>query len=99
MPGLHHNERRDYIRMGMNIGLSVTRNGNGSVYSGRCLDLSHTGIQIETETALASGERIAIRLDLGNPKFQPVQASIEVLRVEEGADGCYSIAEKIPDSG
>ena len=81
MPGLHHNERRDYIRMEMNTGLAFRRDGTGTVYSGRCLNLSHTGIQIETETALAPGERIAMSLDLGNPKFQPVQASMEVLRV------------------
>jgi len=99
MPGLHHNERRDFIRMEMDTGLSFKRDGSATVYSGRCLDLSHTGMQIETETVLSTGERIAVSLDLGNPQFEPMRAHLEVLRVEERPDGGYLIAGKILDIG
>lgn len=92
MSGLHHNERRDYIRMEMDVPLSFTRDGAAGTLSGRCIDMSHTGMRIETRTLLSTGERINVDLDLGNPKFEPMRARLEVLRVVEHSDGTVTVS-------
>ncbi len=85
--------------MEMDTRLSFTRDGSDTVFSGRCLDLSHTGMQMETATALSAGERLAVSLDLGNPRFEPMHARIEVLRVEGLPGGRYRVAAKMLDIG
>lgn len=92
MSGLHHNERRDYIRMEMDAPLSFTREGAPGTHTGRCIDMSHTGMRIETGTPLSPGERITVDLDLGNPKFNPMRARLEVMRVVEHPDGTATVS-------
>ncbi len=94
MSGLHHNERRDYIRMEMDAPLSFTRDGYAGILTGRCIDMSHTGMRIETRIPLSPGERITVNIDLGNPKFEPMRARLEVLRVVEHPDGSVTISCK-----
>jgi len=68
--------------------------GSDKTYTGSCNDLSHTGINFVTEKALSQGQSLEITIETKNTKFEPMQATIEVVRVNL-TDNKYRVACKI----
>lgn len=89
------NEKRDYIRMAMNTCVSFTITGTPHRHTGICKNLSHSGIRVETDIDIKPGAVLNVTIDLGNPKFAPLKATVEVVRVDPIRNSCYSIGGKI----
>jgi hypothetical protein len=69
--------------------------GENKTYIGQCRNLSHSGIQFETEKAPPEGHSLEITIDTKSTKFKPMKAIIEIIRVEESTDNQYKVAGKI----
>jgi|GEM_PF-6694713 len=54
----NYSEKRDFIRM--HVDTPITLSKDGQSFSGICLDLSSTGMQVEASTALQLGDRVRI---------------------------------------
>jgi hypothetical protein len=62
---------------------------------GFCKDLSHTGINFVTGWALSEGQSIEVTLSTNNDTFEPMKASVEIIRVVSTENNKYDIAGKI----
>ncbi len=92
--GPDHNEKRDFYRMAVNADLTYNIQGETQSYTGKCKDLSHTGLFLETENAITKGQVLEVTIDSNNSQFEPMKATVEVIRVELASDK-YSIGCKI----
>jgi len=68
--------------------------GSNKTCTGSCKDLSHTGIYFVTEQALSEGQSLEITIDSKNTKFEPMEATVEVVRVD-AADNQYCVGCRI----
>ncbi len=88
-------ERRNHFRMTMNAELNYSIRGKKTTYKGTCKDMSHSGIKLETKKALTIGTVLNVEIDLGNKKFKPVKAELEVIRIEKAKSNHFAVAGKI----
>lgn len=88
-------ERREFHRMRINAELTYNIHGENRTFRGFCRNLSHTGIQFETANALAEGQSIVAILDSKDSRFKPLNASVNIIRIEKTDDKQYRIAGKI----
>ena len=93
--GKEFKERRNHFRMTMDAELTYIIRGKTTVNNGICKDLSHSGIKLETERALTIGTVLEVTIDLGNPKFKPIKAELEVIRIEKAKNNRFAVAGKI----
>jgi hypothetical protein len=85
-------EKRDYLRMNIDTEVSCRIKGANDEFTGKCKNLSHKGIQIETSKLLKAGDIIDITVQVaGGLKQQPLHAVLSVIRVEKNA-GLYTIS-------
>jgi c-di-GMP-binding flagellar brake protein YcgR len=96
MSGRSYVEKRDFPRMSIKADITYSVNGDGTRYSGQSNNLSHSGIQFVTESALSPGKSIEFRLASSDGKVEPLEAKVQVLRVE-AADDMYVVAGKITE--
>ncbi len=77
-----HNEKRDYMRMAMDIPITLTNAQISSSISGRCRDLSGTGMLVETEQALTIGDIFEVSVPSARPDLDlgSLDAEVEVTR-------------------
>ena len=92
--GTGHNEKRDFSRMPVNAELTYNIPGDNQTYTGVCNDLSHTGIFFITEQSLSNGQTLEVTIDSRDSKFEPMKATVEVIRVESSYNK-FSIGCKI----
>ncbi|MBI5664264.1 MAG: PilZ domain-containing protein [Nitrospirae bacterium] len=71
--------------------------GSSAVFKGQCKNLSHSGIQFETEKLLKEGTSLEITIDTKSDKFKPMNAAVEVLRIDPSEDSGYTVSGKISD--
>lgn len=90
----HYDEKRIFARLEVNTEVQFTLSDDMNTYRGQCRNLSHTGIQFDTEHALSKGKTINITVDTKNDKFDPMNAKVEVLRIEDH-DKQYRVSGKI----
>lgn len=90
-----YDEKRLYCRMDVDAEVTFTIPDDSSEYRGQCRNLSYSGIQFDTEHALSAGNTVKVTIDTKSDKFQPAQATVEVLRVETAENEQYRIAGKI----
>ena len=80
--GANFKEKREYARMAIDAELSCTLLGEGTSFSGKGRNISHSGIQFETDNLLAPGTSLEISIDSQSNKIMPMTATVNVLRVE-----------------
>lgn len=80
-----YSEKRDYIRMTINA--EVTLHFKGLEFSGVCVDLSSSGMQVQAQSQLAVGDVLAVHLPSPTPNLDPYNVDAEVVRVEDLGDG------------
>ncbi len=93
-----NNEKRDYIRMNIDAQIKCRIRSTKEVFTGRCKNLSHTGLQFLTSKHLKEGTEIDIILKindaLGRP---PLRARLAVKRINKIADQQYLVSGKLSD--
>lgn len=88
-------EKRAYQRMPIESPLTYSVDGQSNLYSGFCKNLSHSGIFFTTEQSLSKGQSISVTLGSKSEQFNPMKASIEIIRVQFSNDSKFGIAGKI----
>ena len=90
-------EKRRFFRMIIDVEMNCRTRGSDHTFTARCKNMSHIGIQIETDEALSEGTVIDMNIDTKNPKFAPMSATLTVLRVEASSDSKFLVACKMDD--
>ncbi|MEW6600379.1 MAG: PilZ domain-containing protein [Nitrospirota bacterium] len=80
--GPQYSEKRLFCRIPITAELTYTKQGEKTLFKGICKNLSHSGIQFETRELLAEGAFLEITIDTKSDKFQPMNASIRVIRID-----------------
>lgn len=77
-----YDEKRNFIRMKVDTRISFTKIDGRERYEARCRNLSGTGMLLETEKKLSMGERLRVTIPSEGPNFEPLDAIVEVVRVD-----------------
>lgn len=80
-------ERRDLFRMGIRSPVKITGLSDGREEMGEVLDLSGSGLAIESRASFAIGDNFQVKVVPDKPIFMPLIADVEVIRVEQGDEG------------
>jgi hypothetical protein len=75
--------------------LTFAVKGEGAAFKGHCKNLSHSGIQFETATHLKEGTTLEITIDTKSEKFKPMNATVQVLRIDPLENSGYTVSGKI----
>ena len=75
--------------------LTYSLPSESKMYTGQCNNLSHSGIQFRTEKLLQEGTSLEVTIDTKSEKFKPMNAIVEILRVESADNNEYNVAGKI----
>ncbi len=97
MSGQNNSEKRDFPRMAIGTELTFNISGENKTFKGFCKNLSHTGIQFDTAEALSEAKLLEVVIDSKTDKFQPMKATINVIRVEQITDKQYRVSGEILD--
>ncbi len=89
-----YDEKRNFIRMCMECPMTFTRY-SGSVHTATARDLSGSGLGFVTDQALTLGEVLAVRVVPGQAVVAPLQAEVEVVRVQPAEPEGYDIGVTI----
>lgn len=87
------NEKRDYIRMRMDA--PVTLLHQGQKLPAICLDLSSTGMLIETQAPLQLGDEVEIQIHSGNAAVADLFAQARVVRANQTATGAHTVGLEV----
>ena len=93
--GPQYNEKRLFCRLPIAAELTYKIKGESKTYTGQCRNLSHSGIQFDTERLLEEGASLEITIDTKSDKFKPMNAIIEILRVDPLDNSEYKVSAKI----
>lgn len=88
-----YDEKRDFIRMRVEAQLTLTLDNR--TISCKCVDLSGTGMCIETKEVLTIGDEVMAYLPSYQNQFEPLNAYIRIKRVMEDTEFNYYGAEII----
>lgn len=77
-----YDEKRNFIRMKIDTGITFTKIDGRERYEARCRNLSGTGMLLETEKKLTLGDRLRVTVPSEGPNFLPLDAIVEVVRVD-----------------
>lgn len=89
-----YDEKRDFMRMCMDCPMSFTRQ-DGSRHEAMARDLSGSGAGFVTDQILAPGEILTIQLTPQQAVVLPLQAEVEVVRVDARVNGTYEVGVNI----
>lgn len=89
-----YDEKRNFIRMCMDCPMTFTRYG-GSVHAATARDLSGSGLGFVTDQALTLGEVLAVQVTPQQAVVAPLQAEVEVVRVQPVNPGGYDVGVTI----
>lgn len=91
----YYNEKRDFIRM--RVETAATFELDGQVYDAVCIDLSSTGLQIETDSTLqfSLGQALRVKIPSSHSKLQGLEADALVQRIETLGNGRISLGLEI----
>lgn len=90
--GTKRDEKRLFCRMSVTAELTYNISGASEVCKGRCRNLSHSGIQFETDNLLNEGTALEITIDTKSDKFKPMNALVDIIRVEPLPSSQYRVA-------
>ncbi|SHN25488.1 PilZ domain-containing protein [Pseudomonas asturiensis] len=79
-----YEEKRDYIRMRVDADVNLIH--AGQVIPAVCIDLSSSGMQVQTPRSFAVGDKLKVSIDSDHPALKGLEADTEVVWVtdEEG---------------
>lgn len=90
----HEGERRRFIRMQTRCKMTYRFPQSTETFEAICQNLSGAGLLFTTYYPIEPGKALEIRIAPANPVTPPLEAFVEVLRVEE-RDGEYEVAAEI----
>lgn len=93
--GSDYDEKRGFHRMGIECPMTFKVDGAGDKYVGTALDLSATGVRIESPVEVSVGTTIHINIAPDQAIVPPLSATVEVLRVDRNGDGSFDIGGEI----
>ncbi len=88
-------DRRNLFRMCIDCPVQITGLSEGSEAIGRVLDLSGSGLAVTCSETFLVGDTFQVKVVPDKPVFMPLVADVEVVRVDEGADGASVYGLKI----
>ncbi|QEY58774.1 PilZ domain-containing protein [Pseudomonas sp. C27(2019)] len=91
----YYSEKRDFIRM--RVETEITLECDGINYDAVCIDLSSTGMQIETSGSvpLSEGQSIRVLIPSAHSKLSSLQAETIIRRLETLDDGRQALGLEI----
>lgn len=90
----HDGERRRFIRMQTRCKMVYRFPQSTETFDATCQNLSGAGLMFTTSHPIDPGKALEIKIVPANPVTPPLEAFVEVLRVEE-RDGEYEVAAAI----
>jgi c-di-GMP-binding flagellar brake protein YcgR len=75
-------EKRSYYRVRLNAEVKYQLEDNTETQVGQCQDLSGGGLSFKTDTRIREGQRLNVRINSSDQRFEPLEACLEVLRVQ-----------------
>ena len=86
-------EKRNFIRMKVNSEVSLQSQGKSC--TGKCKDISGSGMRVETSEAFSVGEEVQVAINQKGENHLPFHAIAEVSRVDCIDDDHFSIGLSI----
>ena len=96
---LDYSEKRGHYRMGTDAQARILRLDTRQRLEGRCHNLSATGMLLSTAEAVPAGTALQVNITPEKQLVPPLEAEVEVLRVEAREDGRYHLACTIRSMG
>ncbi|BCX88466.1 hypothetical protein MIN45_P0835 [Methylomarinovum tepidoasis] len=91
---LDHGERRRFIRMEARCKMRCRIPQSDEEFTATCHNLSGAGVMFTTDRPVEVGKALEIRIEPESAVTPPLEAFVEVLRVEK-RDGEYAVAAEI----
>lgn len=91
----YYSEKRDFIRM--RVEAPITFELDGTSHAALCIDLSSTGLQIETDANLefSQGQQLLISIPSSHKKLRGLTAETQVQRIEVLDNGRVALGLEI----
>lgn len=80
-----YSEKRDYIRMRVDVDVSLIHEGDE--VPAVCIDLSSSGMQLQAQRSFRVGDRLLVRIESEHVALKGLEADTEVVWVNEPEDG------------
>jgi len=90
-------DKRDFRRMNVEIKARFKVNGGDEFFEGTVADLSATGILLTTQTPLANGDELEVKVKPEMAVVPPLYARVKVLRVDVEQGDNYRAGCKITE--
>lgn len=81
--------------MTVNSDINFSVSGENENRKGRCFDLSHRGIQFETDRPVKIGDIIEAHLLSENTLFEPMHITFTTLRIKKGTGDEWIVTGEI----
>lgn len=94
---LNYAEKRDFIRMETNSKIDYRKTGSNKSHQGQCINLSATGVLFTADINVTLGTELDISILPDLTIVPPLQATIEVVRIQQNTNGSYNIAAAIKE--
>ncbi len=90
-------DKRDFMRMHVEIGARFKINGHNEYHQGTVADLSAGGLLLSTQIPLADGDELEIQVVPEKAVVPPLHAKLKVLRVDNEQSQQYRAGCKITE--
>lgn len=90
-----YDDKRDFLRMEMDVEVNYRIRGSERGGKGVCKNLSHAGMQMVVGEEIAEGALLEVNVDLGDKRFRPMHATLKVLRVTTLPEGKFLVAGRL----
>lgn len=92
-----YSEKRDFGRMGVECGMTFQVEGKDETHNGIARNLSASGLLITTDREVPVGTLLYVCIKPEKAIVPPLEASVEVLRVESPVAGSYELGVSIKE--
>jgi hypothetical protein len=92
---IDYSEKRNFVRMNTDTVIRYKPVGSDESYSGRCVNLSASGVLFITSQHFEPGTLVHINITPDKALVAPLEATVEVVRAQPDNDGGYAIAGQI----
>ncbi|MCY1461306.1 PilZ domain protein [compost metagenome] len=90
---MDYSEKRDFMRMRVDADVSLIH--AGQVITAVCLDLSSSGMQVQSPRQFKVGDNLEVRIDSEHTALKGLEASTEVVWIADQADGGQKLGLRI----
>ena len=98
MMSREYEEKRDFIRMIVDCKIQIKNLANGDIFQGIAQDLSSKGLAFSTNTNIAPGTKLEVRIVPDKVLVPPLHARVEVIRSEPDTAGSkYRVGSHIEE--